>query len=431
MAQKKKGKSGGANRATAKEAARQTEKAAKKNPKAFLTAVAIILVLAIAAAALWYFLVYRKDAGGLDSGLGTGTEDGSGGSDEILSGSLGEIVSADLSVHFIAPAVKASGDCTLIKVGDIEVLIDAGPTQGNAAAIKEYLSEYCTDNVLEYVIVTHGDSDHISGMVGTSTQGSYNGILYSYKIGTVIQFDKTNQSLTTDSGNPTLYSRYVTAVNYAQSQGAQVYTALQCWNGTDGAQRTYYLDGEAHTISMNILYNYYYDHDASDENNYSVCMLLSQETGDSVNHYLFTGDLEEDGERRLVENNDLPQVELYKAGHHGSKTSSTDKLLEVIRPKYVAVCCCAGYNQYSAAAENVFPTQAFIDRVSAYTDAVYVPIQWDSETNGYKDMNGNIVFYYGKGEDETEKSLKLYCSDNTTKLKDSEWFLANRSWNGV
>ncbi len=106
----------------------------------------------------------------------------------------------------------------MIKVGDTEVLIDAGPTQSNAAAIKEYVNEYCTDGILEYVIVTHGDADHISGMVGTSENGKYDGILYSYEIGTLIQFDRTNLKTVTDSGNPTLYGRYTTAVSYAQAR---------------------------------------------------------------------------------------------------------------------------------------------------------------------------------------------------------------------
>ena len=46
-------------------------------------------------------------------------------------------------------------------------------------------------------------------------------------------------------------------------------------------------------------------------------------------------------------------------------------------------------------------------------------------------MNGDIVFYYGKGEDETEKTLKLWCSNHATILKDTEWFRENRTWNGV
>lgn len=393
-----------------KKAARAAEKVAKKHPKLF-TFLLVILVIALSAAACYYFFVYRKQHQG-----------GSGGSPEVVGGNVTEIASADLSIHFIAPETDASGDCTLIKVGNTEVLIDAGPTQSNVSAIKDYLTQYCTDGILEYVIATHADTDHIAGLVGTSSGDSYNGILYSYEIGTIIEFDRTNKETETAQGNPTLYARYCTAVEYAEKNGTEVHTALECWNNSNGAQRTYYLD-EAQTVSMNILYNYYYENDAADENNYSVCMLLSQDLGDGQsNHYLFTGDLEEDGEKRLVENNDLPRVKLYKAGHHGSATSSTNELLEVIQPQYVAVCCCAG-DKYN------FPTQPFCDRISPYTDKVYVTVRVDGD--GYAPMNGDIVFYYGKSENETEKSLKLWCSENSTVLKDTEWFKQNRTWNGA
>ena len=42
--------------------------------------------------------------------------------------------------------------------------------------------------------------------------------------------------------------------------------------------------------------------------------------------------------------------------------------------------------------------------------------------DGYEPMNGDIVFYID------ENQLKLWCSNNTTKLKDTEWFKANRTW---
>ena len=52
---------------------------------------------------------------------------------------------------------------------------------------------------------------------------------------------------------------------------------------------------------------------------------------------LLTGDLEKEGELSLIEKNDLPKVTLYKAGHHGSKTSSNECLLEVIQPEQVLI----------------------------------------------------------------------------------------------
>ncbi|MBR2070860.1 MAG: hypothetical protein IJ981_05465, partial [Clostridia bacterium] len=61
----------------------------------------------------------------------------------------------ELQIHFLELGNKYTGDCTLIKVGDTEVLIDAGSRKNSAVAIKEYVDKFCTDGVLEYVIATH------------------------------------------------------------------------------------------------------------------------------------------------------------------------------------------------------------------------------------------------------------------------------------
>ena len=356
------------------------------------------------------------------------------------------VAATDVSIHFLELGNGQAGDSILIDCGDTEVLIDAGSQQGSAKTIKEYLKDYCTDGVLEYVISTHADSDHISGFLGTSTA---KGIFYEYKIGTFIKFDKSDKELTTKSGGKTLYAQYLDAVTSLKEENeTKVFTASQCYEEKDGAQRQYYLD-EAQTVSINILYNYYYYNSSKDENNYSVVTLLTQEFADGNKHYIFTGDLEEDGESKMVDHyanpsnsksefDILPKVELYKAGHHGSKTSSTEKLLNVIQPKNVAVCCVCGQPEYTKENANTFPTQTMINNVAKWTDKIYVTSLatglTDKDENGnynsikktgYTSMNGNIRFYTEDGE------LKLYCSNDYTILKDTEWFKANRTWPSV
>ncbi len=327
------------------------------------------------------------------------------------------VSSSSLSIHFLELGNKYTGDCTLIKCGDTEVLIDAGSRKDSAKTIKNYVDQYCTDGVLEYVIATHGHQDHIAGFVGSKDGDTKTGILYQYKVGTLIQFAGTNATTA-------IYNDYCTAVEYAQSQGTTVYTAKQCWYRTDGANKQYFLD-EAKSVSMNILYQKFYDEETSDENDYSVCMLLTQQTASKTYNYLFTGDLEADGESSLVDSNTLPEVELFKGGHHGSYTASTDKLLSVIKPKNVAVCCCCGTTEYTSNPDNTFPAQAFIDRVSKYTENIYcTTLMVDYKAGEFKSMNGNIVFYVTGG------NIKLWCSDNNTVLKDTEWFKNNRVWNG-
>ncbi len=320
-------------------------------------------------------------------------------------------VSGDLSIHFMELGNKATGDSIYIKAGETDILIDAGSVESSTDTTADYIKQYCTDNVLEYVIVTHADSDHIAGFAGSNSAPS---MFDRFTCETIISFDRTNKELETESGNPTTYAKYLEQLQEAIDGGAAYYTASQCCSEEDGAQKIYEL---SNGIEMEILYNYYYDHETENENNYSVCLLFSQ--GD--NHFLFTGDLEGEGEKYLVENNDLPEVELLKAGHHGSATSCNDVLLSVVKPKIVCVCCCAGYNQYHAAPENVFPTQAMIDRVAPYTDRVYVTSRVDeSSESGYRSMNGNIVVTSNRS------GVTVECSDNDTKLKDTEWFRENR-----
>lgn len=325
----------------------------------------------------------------------------------------------EFSVHFLELGNKYSGDCTLIKSGDTEVLIDAGSRKGSAGTLKTYIDEYCTDGVLEYVIATHAHEDHIAGFIGTKDGDTRNGILYTYEVKTLIQFARSDYGLTTEKGNPTLYSEYLDAVAYAETQGTQVYTALQCWQETDGAKKSYYLD-DTQTVSMNILYNYFYENKTSGgggENEYSVCMLLS----DGKDNFLFTGDLEKKGEEYLTEYNDLPKCKLFKGGHHGSYTATSEKLLQKIQPEIVCVCCCCGSTEYTKDMANVFPAQAFVDRVAQYTDKVYVTTVVSDEGQGYQSMNGNIVVTKKGG------AVTVECSNNNTLFKDTEWFKANRT----
>ena len=170
---------------------------------------------------------------------------------------------------------------------------------------------------------------------------------------------------------------------------------------------------------MEILDQKFYRETTSDENDYSVCALFTQ----ANNHYLFTGDLEKDGEKSLVALNSLPEVELFKGGHHGSYTANTDTLLSVIKPKTVCICCCAGSDEYTSNVDNMFPAQAAINRIGKYTDQVFVTTVVSDDSKGYKSLNGNINFHCDKGKEYTVKG-----SNNSTILKDTEWFKNNRTW---
>lgn len=414
----------------------------KQKKSVWVIVLAFVLIAAILAGLYWYFFIYKGYTfEELLARIGITRETGESDTErtEVKSGDIAEITSAELSIHFLELGVANVGDCVLIKAGDTEVLIDAGAKSATAPKqeMLDYIANYCTDGVLEYVIATHAHEDHIAGLVGkvNSATGIGTGFLYQYKIGTIIQFSKHNTA-------SQVYNNFDAAVKYCEQKGTSVYTALDCVNGTNGAQATYYLD-DAETVSMTILYQKYYETYSSKENNYSVCMLLSEKADAATYHYLFTGDLEEPGESSLVESNpELPHCVLFKGGHHGSSTSSHDMLLSKITPENIAICTCAGTYEYADKPTeekpnnylNTFPTQEAIDRMSKYTENIYVTtlgiLNEDYSTASFTSMNGDIVFYYGRGEGETQGSLKLWCSNNTVILKDTEWFKNYRTWNG-
>lgn len=313
----------------------------------------------------------------------------------------------DLQFHFIELGNANTGDCTLVKIGDTEVLIDAGSRKNSAKAIVPYLQQYCTDGVLEYVVATHAHEDHIAGFVGLA---DFDGVFESFTSGIIIDYPLSESS-------SKIRQEYEALRDAEVAAGAKHYTALECWNQVNGAKKSYEL---AEGVTMNILYQKYYEMDASTENNYSVCLLFSQ----GVNHYLFTGDLEEAGEKSLVEHNSLPVCKLYKAGHHGSKTSSSMDLLNVVKPEIVCVSCCCGNMEYAKDPLNDFPSQLFVDNISKFTEYVYVTTIVSDNAQGYESMNGNIIVSSKGGE------VTVNCSNNSTLFKDTDWFKENRKWTG-
>jgi competence protein ComEC len=290
-------------------------------------------------------------------------------------------------------------------MGDVDVLIDAGSRATSIPVIDAYLSKYVTDGILEYVIVTHAHEDHYAGF---ATRENVESIFDLYECKTIMDFAQ----VTSGKENTAMYSYYLRERTAEINAGAVHYTAKDCME----QNKNVFSLGEG--TELEILDSYYYYTRATTENDHSVCVMVNQ--GDR--HFLFTGDLEEKGEEKLVQMNDLPKVALYKAGHHGSKTSSTNELLSVIQPEIVTVCCCCGSSEYTKTPANQFPTQAFVDRIAPYTDRVYVTtLSVDYKEGIFTSMNGNIVVQ------SSSAGVTVTGSANSTKLKDTDWFRANRT----
>ena len=79
---------------------------------------------------------------------------------------------------------------------------------------------------------------------------------------------------------------------------------------------------------------------------------------------LLTGDASIKSEEKLLENYELGHIDILKVGHHGSKTSTSEKLLETLKPKVALI---------SSGRENKFnhPHQEIIKRLKKYNLKIY------------------------------------------------------------
>lgn len=319
-----------------------------------------------------------------------------------------------LSVHFLELGNKYTGDCVFINAGEFEILIDAGSRADSVDDIYEYVKPY-VDGQLEYVVVTHAHQDHYAGF---ATKNYENSLFSKFDggIGTVVTFAQTNQK----ADKAGLYQYFENNVKTLKEKGTERKYVNEYFER--GASATLKINDN---VSIEFLEHKFYHEKSKTENNYSVCFQILETAGENVYRYLFTGDLEEDGEKDLVKQNadKMGKTRLYKAGHHGSKTSTSQELLDLIDPDAICVCACAGSPEYTKNKDNQFPTQAFVDRVytkNAGTQVFVTSLCVDYDANKFTSMNGNIVIC------STGNSVTRYFSNNATELRETEWFKTNR-----
>lgn len=444
-----------------KQIVKTAKKAHKQNPKGFWIALSLALVIVLVGAGAYFVL---KNLGYLpERGSGASSESTSHHEDSSYVSFQGDC--DPISFHFIDREEEYSGDAIYIKAGENDILIDAGAKKGSAVVIENYIDESsrCSDGKLEYVFATHAHQDHIAGMVGNkdSKTGERNGILNHYQIDNLIDFSYVDSSdgksvirnadpanskgdssfvgytdTYAKSGKETshstqIYQEYVEARSQAVAKGTIWKTAERLFDEKGAFSYKVEL---GRNLTMELLYSFFYDHTSaevdqldpsykrssfSDQNDYSLSLLFTQ----GNRHFLFTGDSEEYSEHGLVKYNDLPHVDLFKAGHHGSYTASGSELLSGITPSLCVVTCCAGNKEYASTSSHSFPAQEFIDRIANFTDRVYVTTlgSWEDKSHN-EPFNGNVVCSYSPNSEET-----LLFSNNDTKLKDSEWMKSNRT----
>jgi len=206
---------------------------------------------------------------------------------------------SQLIVHFID---VGQGDAILLDSGDYEVLIDGGKSGSGVVA---YLNTY-VNGPLEAIVATHMDADHIGGLAA---------VLDAFQVQQVWHNGATASTQT-----------YTGFMNAVQAEGAEVHAARRGDTITVGSMVFSILN------PVNV---------SGTSNNNSVVLSLSWGQTD----FLFEGDAEQEAEASMVTAGLIPDVEILKVGHHGSRTASSAVFLAAAKPE-VAIYMAGTGNSY-------------------------------------------------------------------------------------
>lgn len=223
-------------------------------------------------------------------------------------------VPQNLVVNFVA---VGQGDGIFIQFpGGQTMLIDTGPPGNDGRNIEyniiSYLNYLGIKNI-DYLVISHFDADHAGCISHLLQRKKVSHIL----IPPFIKKTKLHQYLFTDKKNNF-------KVNYL----------------TAG------MSFEIANCIINVL-NPKIDNLSSDRNENSIVLLISYKN----KRFLFTGDLSKKGEERIVKDYNLQNIDILKAGHHGSKTSSGELFLNLVKPKLVVIS--VGKNNFGHPAPEV------------------------------------------------------------------------------
>jgi competence protein ComEC len=230
----------------------------------------------------------------------------------------------DMNVHVVFCNV-GQGDAILISYQFTQLLIDSGPDSKVLKCLQKNIP--FLDKTLEIVIATHPDKDHIGGFPAVFGQ---------YKVNDFFLLGVAK--------NTNDFKAFRNEVIKLQHQGTKLWfpnhQVLKIGNTMELEIITPRENiGNNNLFSANLtetqLSAYFEDHAAKYQsiNDVSIATLLK------VGKYkhLLMADVETPGELALTRSKVLTKVDVLKAGHHGSKTSTTQALLDQIQPEYVVI----------------------------------------------------------------------------------------------
>ena len=166
---------------------------------------------------------------------------------------------------------------------------------------------------IDKVVISHGDKDHSGGLDGLSR-------------------------------SMPVQETLLTPGYFAQTFNRHPFLGLKKFCDSSKSWRWPYknLSDQTEWIFFDILWpTNSRDNRIIEDSNNNSCVLLIRWRDKAI---LLPGDIERRGERLLLENYQLPSVDLLVAPHHGSKTSSSQDFIEQLVPDHVVFS--AGYRHH-------------------------------------------------------------------------------------
>ena len=207
-----------------------------------------------------------------------------------------------------------------------QILIDGGPGSTILEKLGTEMPFY--DNILDLIILTHPEKDHLTGLISVLKRYKVENILWTGVKRDTLEFKEWEKAISEEKAN----------IRIAQS-GQKI-----LW-GSD-----------SHRF-LEILYPFenLAGQEFEDSNKTSIVSRLVF----GENSFLFMGDIRKSEEKALLEQKANLGSDILKVGHHGSKTSSSKEFVEKVSPE-IAVISLGKENSYG------HPHQEVLDILEDY-----------------------------------------------------------------
>lgn len=367
----------------------------------FIAIVAIVLIIVVAAVILYFAApdVFDDILGAILPDRNDNT-----GNNTVLVRGDGE-----LQIHFMD---VGQGDGILILFPDgRDMLIDCANYNNSSTVrgeILDYMDDYVTDGQLDYLMLTHCDSDHVYFMDEVLEEYQVDNVFMPNVLAThdkMAEADIPQERLALFTDEDTVDTAcyadfFIAALTEPDCTVTLNVDADEDSNSvviTDGERQsdgTY--DGATYMLTFYCPTAEYYaesDLSSAEEKNAISPIGVLEYNGFRI---VLTGDSNEINEPTFVDRiGGQLDCDVLKVGHHGSETSSTEEFLDAIDCEYAVISCNAAGNNFH------HPRQTTLDRFIERDMTVY-----------RTDNNGNIVLTVGETltftvEKEVDASVNL------------------------